>query len=219
MSSAGQADRFDDRYAAGRFLAAQLREYAGRADTVVLGLPRGGVPVAYEVELALGLPLDVMLVRKLGVPRHEELAFGAIASGGVRVLNTDVVAEMGLGADKIDQVTAEQRVELKRRERAYRDGRPPLELRGRTAILVDDGLATGATMRAAVEAVHEQQARAVATAPVAPLQTCAELAAIADAVIFPFTPEHFVAVGLWYREFSPTADEEVRALLARAWAR
>jgi len=221
MSSAGheQDARFEDRHAAGRMLTVPLEPFTGRTDVVVLGLPRGGVPVAYEVALALGLPLDVLLVRKLGVPRHEELAFGAIASGGVRVLNPDVVAEMGLGEEQIEQVTAAQQLELERREQAYRDGRPPLELDGRTAILVDDGLATGATMRAAVHAVHEQVAWAVAAVPVAPAQTCAELREVADAVVCPFAPEKFVAVGLWYRKFSATSDEEVRALLARSWAR
>ncbi len=221
MSSARHAHdaKFEDRRAAGRLLAAHLSSYAGRADAVVLGLPRGGVPVAYEVALALGVPLDILLVRKLGVPRHEELAFGAIASGGIRVLNAEVVAEAGLSSEQIARIAAEQELELDRREQLYRGGRPPLELDGRTAILVDDGLATGATMRAAVEAVHEQGARAVPAVPVAPAQTCTALARVAEDVLCPITPARFVAVGLWYHEFSATSDEEVRQLLARAWAR
>jgi predicted phosphoribosyltransferase len=214
-----QAAKFEDRRAAGRLLAAQLDAYAGRTDVVVLGLPRGGVPLAYEVALALAVPLDVLLVRKLGVPGHEELAFGAIASGGVRVLNRDVVAEAALSPDQIEQTSAEQLLELRRREQLYRGARPPLELSGLTAILVDDGLATGATMRAAVEAVHARAASAVAAVPVAPAQTCAGLAAIAEAVVCLITPEQFVAVGLWYQAFPPTSDEEVQALLARAWSR
>ena len=213
------AARFEDRRAAGRRLAAQLSAYADRTDVIVLGLPRGGVPVAYEVALALAVPLDVLLVRKLGVPGHEELAFGAIANGGVRVLNGEVVAEAGLSRDQIEQTTAEQELELQRRERLYRGDMPPPQLSGRTAILVDDGLATGATMRAAVEAVHELGASAIAAVPVAPVQTCAGLAAVADDLVCLITPAQFVAVGLWYREFSPTSDEEVQELLARAWAR
>jgi len=221
MASAGHAGAptFRDRRDAGRLLASQLSSYADRTDVVVLGLPRGGVPVAYEVARSLALPLDALLVRKLGVPRHEELAFGAIATGGVRVLNPDVVAETALSSQEIERIAARQTLELDRREQLYRQGKPQPELRGRTAILVDDGLATGATMRAAVEAVHGQDARAVVAVPVAPAQTCAQLAAAADAVVCPLAPEHFVAVGLWYGEFSPTGDEEVRQLLARAWAR
>ncbi len=221
MSSGRHAHdaKFEDRRAAGRLLATYLSSYAGRADVVVLGLPRGGVPVAYEVALALGAPLDVLLVRKLGVPRHEELAFGAIASGGIRVLNEEVVAEAGLSSEQIAWIAAEQELELDRREQLYRGGRPPPKLDGRTAILVDDGLATGATMRAAVGAVHARGARAVPAVPVAPAQTCTQLAGVAEEVLCPITPERFVAVGLWYREFSATSDEEVRELLARAWAR
>lgn len=207
---------FDDRRAAGRTLAEQLTGYAGRSDVVVLGLPRGGVPVAYEVALRLAAPLDVLLVRKLGVPRHEELAFGAIASGGVRVLNRGVLADARLRAEQIERVTAEQRLELDRREQLYRDAEAPLQLQGKTALLVDDGLATGATMRAAVEAVRELGASPVVAVPVAAAATCTALARSADALVCTVTPEPFVAVGLWYRDFEPTSDEEVRTLLALA---
>ena len=205
-----------DRRAAGRLLARQLAAYARRTGVVVLGLPRGGVPVAYEVALALGSPLDVLLVRKLGVPGHEELAFGAIASGGVRVLNHEVVSDAQLGPERIERITAKQQRELDRREELYRDGAPPLDLAGRTAILVDDGLATGATMRAAVQAARMQQASAVVAVPVGRAQTLAQLGAIADAVVCTVIPEELVAVGFWYRDFTPTSDEEVRELLARS---
>jgi putative phosphoribosyl transferase len=197
-------------------LAEQLRAYAGRDDLIVLGLPRGGVPVADEVALALGAPLDVMLVRKLGVPGQEELAFGAIASGGVRILNTDVIAAARLSPTRISDITAEQQCELDRRERLYRGTNSPLELSGSTAIIVDDGLATGATMRAAVEAVWQRGARPVVAVPVGADSTRAVLAHSADAVICTITPEPFIAVGLWYRDFTPTSDEEVSELLALA---
>jgi putative phosphoribosyl transferase len=207
---------FDDRRAAGRMLAEQLRSYAGRDDVIVLGLPRGGVPVADEVALALHAPLDVMLVRKLGVPGQEELAFGAIASGGVRILNVDVVAAAQLSPERISDITAEQHLELHRREWLYRGRGAPLELSGRTAIIVDDGLATGATMRAAVEAVRQRDARPVVAAPVGAGLTCEALADSADAVVCTITPEPFIAVGVWYRDFTPTTDEEVIELLALA---
>jgi putative phosphoribosyl transferase len=197
-------------------LAEQLHSYAGRDDVIVLGLPRGGVPVADQVALALHAPLDVMLVRKLGVPGQEELAFGAIASGGVRILNVDVVAAAHLSPARISDITAEQHLELNLRERLYRGPNAPLELSGRTAIIVDDGLATGATMRAAVEAVRECDARPVIAAPVGAGATCEALADSADAVICTITPEPFIAVGVWYRDFTPTADEEVIELLALA---
>jgi putative phosphoribosyl transferase len=197
-------------------LAEQLRPYAGRDDVIVLGLPRGGVPVAQEVALALGAPLDVMLVRKLGVPGQEELAFGAIASGRVRILNPDVIAAARLSPERISQITAEQHLELNRRERLYRGANAPLELSGRTAIIVDDGLATGATMRAAVEAVRQRDARPVVAVPVGADSTRVALADSADAVICSITPEPFIAVGLWYRDFTPTSDEEVSELLALA---
>ncbi len=214
--SAGNADapRFPDRRAAGRLLAGQLRDYAGRPDVVILGLPRGGVPVAYEVALALEAPLDVLLVRKLGVPGHEELAFGAIASGGVRVLNPEVVLAARVTAAQIKRVAAEQQRELERREQLYRGGRTPLELAGRTAIIVDDGLATGATMRAAVQAVRQRQAHPVVAVPVAPVPTLDELSELADSVLCLITPEEFVAVGRWYDRFAATEDEEVQELLA-----
>ncbi len=218
MSSTGHAQEpaFEDRRAAGRLLARQLAPYAGRTDVVVLGLPRGGVPVAYEVALALGTPMDVLLVRKLGVPGHEELAFGAIASGGVRVLNSEVVSQTHVSLERIERTTAEQQVELERRERLYRDGAPALELMGRIAILVDDGLATGATMRAAVQATRIRQASPVVAVPIAPAPTLAQLGAIADSVICTLVPREFGAVGFWYGDFTPTDDEEVRELLARS---
>ncbi len=206
--------RFADRRTAGRQLAEHLAEYEGRSDLVVLGLPRGGVPVAYEVAAALRAPLDVLLVRKLGVPGQEELAFGAIASGGVRVLNDDVISEARLPAPRIDRIAAEQRLELDRREQLYRRGRQPLQVRGRTVLAVDDGLATGATMRAAVRALRERGASSVVVAvPTAARATCAEVGRGADAIFCAMTPDPFVAVGLWYRDFAPTTDEEVRDLL------
>ena len=218
MSHAGhpQERAFEDRRAAGCVLAGQLAAYAGRRDVVVLGLPRGGVPVAYEVALALRAPLDVLLVRKLGVPGREELAFGAIASGGVRVLNSEVVSDARLSPERIEQTTADQQIELDRREQLYRDGAAPLELRGRIAILVDDGLATGATMRAAVQAARIRQAGPVVAVPVGPAQTLAQFEGIADAVICAAVPVEFGAVGFWYRDFTPTSDGEVRELLARS---
>lgn len=183
----------------------------------MLGLARGGVPVAYEVAIALGLPLDVLLVRKLGVPDHEELAFGAIAGGGVRVLNAEVVAEARLTPAQIEAVTAAEQLELARREQAYRgDAATPLELRDRTAIVVDDGLATGATMRAALRAVTRQGATTVAAVPVGAGSTCAALRSCADAVVCMLTPPRFVAVGNWYKDFAPTSDAEVRELLTLA---
>ena len=207
---------FLDRVEGGRALAGLLWRYARRPDTVVLGLPRGGVPVAYEVARALAAPLDVFLVRKLGAPMHEELAMGAIASGGVRVINREVVEELSIRPEQIEVTAARETVELLRRERSYRDGRPAPEVRGRTVILVDDGLATGTTMRAAVAALRQQApARIVVAVPVAAAQSCEELAAEADEVVCARTPEPFYAVGLWYRHFAQTSDEEVRELLAR----
>jgi predicted phosphoribosyltransferase len=206
--------QFADRRAAGRELAEHLTQCAGREDVVVLGLPRGGVPVAHEVAASLQAPLDALLVRKLGVPGHEELAFGAIASGGVRVLNDDVVFQARLDVATIERIAAEERRELDRRERLYRGDRPPVEVRGRTVLAVDDGLATGATMRAAVQALRELGAGTVVVAvPTAARQICEELGRHADAVICARTPDPFVAVGLWYRDFTPTTDAEVRKLL------
>ena len=209
--------RFKNRSEAGRFLAEQLSAYANRPDTLVLALPRGGVPVAYEVAKALGAPLDVFQVRKLGLPGHEELAMGAIATGGVRVRNPEVVEYLRIPDEVIDEVTARERQELERRERLYREGRPALSPRGRVVILVDDGLATGSTMLAAVLALRQQQPASIVVAvPVAAKQTCEELRAVADEVVCAVTPDPFYAVGLWYEDFAQTTDEEVRELLARA---
>jgi predicted phosphoribosyltransferase len=206
--------QYPDRRAAGVVLARQLNAYHGRNDVVVLALPRGGVPVAHEIARELNAPLDVFLVRKLGVPGHSELAMGAIASGGVRVVNDDVVSWYGLSRSNIDEVAAVEQVELERREREYRQGRPGIELAGRTVILVDDGLATGSTMKAAVQAVRMQgPAKIVVAVPVGAADTCRALAGIADEVVCARTPEPFSAVGLWYRDFSQTTDDEVRALL------
>lgn len=208
---------FLDRYEGGRVLAGLLRPHAHRPDTVVLALPRGGVPVAYEVARELGAPLDVFLVRKLGAPRHEELAMGAIASGGMLVINREVVDELSISREQLDTAAEREGLELQRRELRYRDGRPPPEVRGRTVILVDDGLATGTTMRAAVAALRQQEpARIVVAVPVGALESCADLADEADEVLCARSPEPFYAVGLWYRDFAQTSDEEVRELLARA---
>ena len=207
---------FANRRAAGVALASRLREYAGRNDVLVLGLPRGGLPVAYEIATALGAPLDVFLVRKLGVPGHPELAMGAIASGGVQVLNQDVLGWYGLPQAAIDQVAADERVELERREREYRRAQPPLAIEDRVVILVDDGLATGSTMKAAVQSVKAlRPARTVVAVPVGARDTCEALTGLADDVVCAHTPEPFSAVGLWYRDFSQTSDEEVRELLEK----
>ena len=210
---------FPNRAEAGQLLAERLEKYAGRDDVIVLGLPRGGVPVAYEVAQRLGVPLDVFIVRKLGVPGFEELAAGAIASGGVRVLNEDVMRALPNADQLIESVTERETVELERREQTYRDGRPPPELRDRVVILVDDGLATGATMRAAVAALRQRGvAKIVVAAPVGAPDTCRELEQEADETICAITPEFFQAVGQYYEDFSQTTDEEVRELLARASA-
>jgi len=210
-------DVFRDRRHAGRVLAQVLVGYANRSDVIVLALPRGGVPVAYEVAKALHAPLDVFVVRKLGVPGHEEYAMGALAGGGVRVLNDEIVKRLGISDAAVDAVTRDELRELERRERLYRGGRPLPELRGRTVILVDDGLATGSTMLAAVKALRAQQpARIVVAVPTAAVETCARLRSDADEVVCATTPEPFRAVGMWYDDFSQTSDEEVRELLARA---
>jgi putative phosphoribosyl transferase len=209
--------RFRDRFHAGRRLAVALAPYAGRPNLLVLALPRGGVPVGYEVARALNAPLDVMLVRKLGVPGHEELAMGAIASGGIRVLSEDVVSAFGIPERVIAIVAANEEEELQRRERSYRDGRAPPEVRGRTVILVDDGLATGSTMRAAAAALKAQHPeRLVVAVPVAPPETCASLQSEVDDVVCARSPEPFFAVGNWYDDFSQITDEEVRELLRAA---
>jgi len=205
---------FQDRADAGRQLAARLPVYANRPDVLVLALPRGGVPVAYEVARTLHAPLDVFLVRKLGVPGQEELAMGAIASGGVLVLNDEVVDALNMPPEIIDIIARTEKQELARRERAYRDDRPPPDVRGKTVILIDDGLATGTTMRAAVAALRKfGPARIVVAVPVGSADTCAELQNAADEVICLATPEPFYAVGLWYGNFTQTTDGEVRELL------
>ncbi|MER7131406.1 phosphoribosyltransferase [Streptosporangium saharense] len=211
---------FEDRRDAGRVLAGLLEHYRDRPDVVVLGLPRGGVPVAYEIAVALKAPLDVFVVRKLGVPGHEELAMGAIAGGGVVVLNEDIVRRAGVWPDTLREVTADERRELVRRERTYREGRPPPDLMGRTVVVVDDGLATGATMRAAVAALRRHEPAGIVVAvPTASEQAVQELRALADQVVCASTPPFFTAVGFSYRDFEQTTDEEVRDLLRAASAR
>lgn len=208
---------FPNRAEAGRLLAVKLSKYSGRDDVIVLGLPRGGVPVAYEVAQALRVPLDVFIVRKLGVPGFEELAVGAIASGGVRVLNDDVVRALPNAGEIIEAVTQQESAEVERREREYRDGRPAPEIRDRTVILIDDGLATGATMRAAVKALRQRAAAKIVVAvPVGPPDTCREFEDVADEVVCASAPEFFQAVGQYYEDFSQTSDQEVRDLLTRA---
>lgn len=212
-------ERFRDRQDAGRRLADALGAYARRDDVLVLALPRGGVPVGYEVALALGAPLDVMQVRKLGVPGHEELAMGAIASGGVRIVSENVVAALGITERVIATVAAAEEHELDRRERIYREGRPFPDVRGRIVILVDDGLATGSTMRAAAAALRAHGAdRLVAAVPVAPKETCEALRDLVDDVVCTVTPESFHAVGEWYEDFTQTSDLDVQDLLRRAAA-
>ena len=209
--------KFKDRSDAGRALAAALRHYANHDDLLVLALPRGGVPVAYEVARELGAPLDIFLVRKLGVPGHEEFAMGAIAEGGAIVLNRDLIQQLGVPPRAVESVIQQERAELERRTRLYRHGRAPPEVRERVVILVDDGLATGSTMRAAVQALRTlRPARVVVAVPVAPAETCDALRDVADEVLCLRTPEPFHAVGLWYADFAQTADAEVRELLEQA---
>jgi predicted phosphoribosyltransferase len=210
-------ERFRDRTEAGRLLAEKLAAYIARPDVLVLGLPRGGVPVAYRVSRSLRAPLDIFLVRKLGVPGHQELAMGAVASGGIRVLNDDVVARLAIAGDEIDAVAAKEVDELGRRERLYRGGRPPHDIRGRTVIIVDDGLATGATMRAAIAALrHLQPARVVVAVPTAAPYTAEQFEKEADDVVCVITPEPFFAVGQWYEDFEQVSDAEVGVLLQAA---
>jgi putative phosphoribosyl transferase len=205
---------YRDRRHAGQELAEHLDDLKGRNDVVVLALPRGGVPVAFEVARALGAPLDVFLVRKLGVPGHAEFAMGAVAPGGVRVLSDDVVMMLGISASEIEAVTAAERKELDRRERLYRAGRKAVELRNRVAILIDDGLATGSTMKAAVQALRAYgPARVVVAVPVGSPETCREFADIADEIVCARSPHPFRAVGQWYQDFSQTTDDEVQELL------
>ncbi len=208
---------FKNRKAAGQFLAKELAAYANRQDVLVLALPRGGVPVAFEVAKALNAPLDVFVVRKLGVPEQQELAMGAIASGGVRVLNENIVRSLGVSEAAINQVAAKEQQELERRERLYRGNRPVPTLHGRTVILVDDGLATGATMRAALGALQQQKpAKIIVAVPVSASETCQEFQSKVDEVVCAATPSPFYSVGLWYEEFPQTTDEEVRDLLDKA---
>jgi predicted phosphoribosyltransferase len=217
---AGYQEPYRDRHHAGAELALRLAHLKGRHDVVVLALPRGGVPVAYEVSRAIGAPLDVFLVRKLGLPGHRELAMGAIASGGVRVLNEQVVGWYRVPQSAIDAVAREEQEELERREREYRAGRVPVNLEGRTVVLVDDGLATGSTMKAAVEAVRAHRPAGIIVAvPVGSPDTCHEFADIADEIVCARAPPYFSAVGQWYRDFSQTTDDEVRELLHEAPAR
>jgi putative phosphoribosyl transferase len=209
--------RFRDRMEAGQLLATKLTAYAHRPDVLVLALLRGGVPVAFEVARALHAPLDVIIVRKLGVPGEEELAMGAIASGGVRVLNDDIVQRLAIPQEVINKVAAHEQRELERRERLYRGYRPAYDVHGRTVILVDDGIATGATMRAAVAAVRQlHAARIIIAVPVAASATCEEFAAEVDELVCVIRPEVFFAVGFWYENFSQTTDEEVCDLLEQA---
>jgi predicted phosphoribosyltransferase len=210
---------FRDRADAGRHLLSRLGAYQGRLDVLVLGLPRGGIPVAYEVARGLGAPLDVFVVRKLGVPGQEELAMGAIATGGVRIVNRDVVDALHIPPDVVDRAAAEEARELERREQSYRGERPQPGVEGKTVILVDDGLATGSTMRAAVAALRQQgPARIVVAVPVAAPSTCRELRQEVDEIVCFATPEPFMAVGRFYDDFAQTTDEEVRELLATARA-
>ena len=207
--------RFRNRVDAGRQLGARLTAYAGRSDVIVLGLPRGGIPVAHEVAMRLKAPLDVFLVRKLGVPGHPELAMGAIAQGGVEVLGRDLIHDLGIPHVLVEQVAVRERLELERRDVLYRQGGRPAVVRDRVVILVDDGLATGSSMQAAVLALRQQApARIVVAVPVGARETCARLSRIADEVVCVSMPEPFNAVGLWYEQFSQTTDDEVRHLLA-----
>ncbi len=207
-------ERFKDREEAGRRLAGALAHHAGTPGLVVLGLPRGGVPVAHEVASILDAPLDAFVVRKLGVPGHEELAMGAIASGGARVLNHEVVLACGLSSDDVEQASLRELETLERQEELYRGTRAPQRLIGAPVILVDDGLATGASMRVAVQALRARDVASIVVAvPVAPRQTCAALASEVEEIVCPNTPDPFTAVGIWYRDFSPVGDEQVRALL------
>jgi len=208
---------FGDRVEAGRHVAERLRAYANRADVIVLGIPRGGVPVAFEVATELNVPLDVFLSRKLGVPGQEELAFGAVATGGVRVLDEELIESVGISKQEIEEITRKARAELERRERVFRGDRPPLDLQGKIAILIDDGIATGASMRAAIRALRQHKpARVVVAIPVAPLSTCHHLRPEVDELVCIHMPESFYAIGQFYADFSQVPDEEVTRLIHRA---
>ncbi len=208
------AMNYDDRYQAGRVLVDSLKNYAKRTDVIVLALPRGGVPVGYEIANKLSLPLDIFIVRKLGVPGHEELAMGAIASGGITILNDEIVNLLHISTEAIDKIQKSEQEELLRRERVYRGKKPSPELLGKTIILVDDGIATGYTMRAAIAALKQKKpAKLIVAIPVAARSTCAEIAPLVDELICPMRPVNFYAVGLWYDNFSQTTDEEVMQLL------
>jgi predicted phosphoribosyltransferase len=210
-------ERFRDRVEAGQILGRQLTAYANRPDVLILALPRGGVPVAFEVAKALKAPLDVFVVRKLGLPGHEELAMGAIAPGGTRVLNQEVIAGLDIPQHVVDAVAARELRELRRREHAYRGGRPPPAVSGQTVILVDDGVATGSTMKAALAALTRLgPARLIVAVPTAAPSTCAELRRAADDCICVITPDPFYAVGIWYEDFTQTTDDDVRQLLEQA---
>jgi putative phosphoribosyl transferase len=210
--------RFKNRAQAGKLLAQQLPAYAHRADVVVLGLPRGGVPVAFAVAMSLGVELDILIVRKLGLPRQEEYAMGAIGSGGVRVMQPGFPGLMGVTAEQIEEIAQREQAEIVRRERLYRGARPPVDLRGRTVVLVDDGIATGSTMLAAVQVARQHGAgRVVVAAPVAAPDTAEAMAPLVDQLVCLSTPMFFRAVSQWYREFGQTSDEEVQDLLAMAW--
>jgi len=211
---------FQNRTTAGRELAQQLKHYANRKDVIVLGTPRGGVPVAFEVATALEAPLDIFVLRKLGVPGHEELAFGAIASGGIRILDRHTIEGLGITGTEIERVTRAEQLELERRECAYRGGRPPLNVRRLTVILVDDGIATGSSMRAAVRALQQMNpATLVIATPVAPRSTCNRLRPEVDELVCLEMPEPFYGVGQFYRDFSEVPDAEVIHLLECAWER
>ena len=210
-------EQFANRTEAGKVLATRLAAYANTLNTLVLALPRGGVPVAYEVAIRLHLPLDVMVVRKLGVPGREEMAFGAIASGGVRLLNRETIRSWQISKRAIESITAQEQRELERRENAYRDDRPKPVIKGKTILLIDDGLATGATMHAAVTALRQQHpARIVIAVPTAAPSTCAQFRHEVDEIVCAITPDPFEAVGRWYKDFTQTTDDQVRDLLRRA---
>lgn len=207
-------DKFSDRYEAGKVIATQLKDYANKPDVIVLALPRGGVPVGYEIAKALALPLDVFIVRKLGVPGHEELAMGAIATGGTTIFNEEIIDDLHISQSAIELILQSEREELKRREIRYRDNMPPPNLQGKTVILVDDGIATGATMRAAIKAILQHKPASIILAvPVIALSTYNEMSALVDKIIYSMKPLNFYAVGLWYDDFSQTTDSEVSDLL------